>query len=97
MPCCSSIFAKISGLLFSLLSKDASSFKSLSVLAKDSAIKSTPHFKPSFISFLSLVVSVGSFTLAPGKLTCFLPAITPASKTPHSIRSLAIFLTFKSI
>ncbi len=91
MPCCSSIFAKISGLFFALLSRDVSSFKSLSVLAKDNAMKSTPHFNPSFISLLSLEVRVGSLTVAPGKLTCFLPAIMPASKTLQSILSLAYF------
>ena len=53
------------------------------ITAKDKAIKSTPSFTPSLISLLSLAVIVGSFILAPGKLTCFLPAMTPASRALH--------------
>ena len=83
IPCCSSIFAKISGLLSALLRRSDNSLMSLSVLAKDSAIKSTPNLMPSFISLLSLVVMVGRLILAPGKLTCFLPLITPASIALH--------------
>ena len=56
---------------------------SLSFLAKERAIKSTPNLTPSFISLLSLVVMVGRLILAPGKLTCFLPPITPVSIALH--------------
>ena len=62
------------------------------LLANDKAIKSTPCFNPKLtISSLSLSVTVGNFTSAPGKLQFFLSPILA------SLQTLTITLSFPTL
>jgi len=97
-PSWSSTFTKVSTFSDLFLRNFLSVSKSCFERQNERAIKSTPISNAKSKSFLSLSVSVGSLIFAPGKLTCFFPAITPLSKTSQVILlDRSIFLIFNSM